>query len=145
MRVLNRRARFDYELLDRFEFGIVLLSSEVKAIRDGKISLNEAYLAYKAPHFWIYDMFIGNYKNLEHENKRDRIVLLKKKEREKIISKIKKRGLTLIPLELFFNKRGFAKLLCALGQGKRGFDKRKSIKEKELRREKEMLLKRVAK
>lgn len=141
MRILNKRARFDYEILENFEFGIVLLSSEIKAIRDGKVSLNESYIHYKNPHMFIYNMHIGNYKNLEHENKRDRIILLKRKERLKLIAKIQKKGLTLIPLELFFNKRGYAKLNCGLGKGKKEIDKRQTIKERELKREKENLFK----
>lgn len=141
MKILNKRARFDYEILEKFEFGIVLLSSEIKAIRDGKVSINEAYMSYQTPHMFIYNMHIGNYKNLENENKRDRIILLKKKERSKLIAKIQKKGLTLVPLELYFNKRGYVKLNCGLGQGKKEIDKRQTIKERELKREKESLFK----
>ncbi|WP_342261831.1 SsrA-binding protein SmpB [Alphaproteobacteria bacterium endosymbiont of Tiliacea citrago] len=145
MKILNRKAKFEYEILEKFEFGIVLLSSEIKAIREGKLSFNDSYLGYKIPHLWIYNLHIGNYKNLEHENKRDRIILLKRKERNKIISKIQKKGLTLVPLELFFNKRGYAKLLCGLGQGKKLYDKRQTIKERDQKKEKESLLKQISK
>lgn len=142
MRIINRKAKFDYEVLERFEFGIVLLSSEIKAIREGKAHFNDAYVGYKNPHMWLYAMHIGQYKNLTHEPKRDRIILLKRKARKRLITKIQAKGLTLIPLELFFNRRGWAKIVCGLCLGKKLFDKRRSIKEKESRREKERVLKR---
>lgn len=141
MHILNKRAHFEYEISEIFEFGIILLSSEVKAIRDGSVSIQEAYLNYKFPHVWIYNMFIGKYKNLEHDTKRDRIILLKEKDKNKIISKIKLKGLALIPIELFFNEKGFVKLKCGLGIGKKLFDKRRSIKEREVKRNSQRFLK----
>lgn len=143
MRILNKKASFDYEIIEKFDFGLVLLSSEIKAVRDGKVSISEAYLNYKAPHMWINNMHIGNYKNLEHENKRERIILLKKKERNKLIAKVQQKGLTLVVLELYFTKKGFAKLKCGLCEGKKQYDKRASIKAKEQRREKEAAMRKV--
>lgn len=134
MKILNKKAKFDYEIFENFEFGVVLLSSEIKAIREGVCNLQDAYLDYCFPHLYIYNMFIGEYKNLKHETRRDRIILLKKKERNKLLAKVQKKGYSVIPLELFFNKRGFAKLKCGLGVGKKLYDKRKSIKERDLRR-----------
>lgn len=135
MRFINRKAKFDYEILEKYEFGIVLLSSEVKAVREGKVSFIDSYLVYKEPHMWIYNLHIGNYKNLEHENKRDRIILLKRKECNRLLAKIKKKGCALIPLELFFNQRGYIKLQCGLGLGKKEYDKKAAIKAREMREE----------
>lgn len=145
MHILNKKAYFEYEIVSVFEFGIVLLSSEIKAIREGKVNIQSAYLNYKTPHLYVYNMFISRYKNLEHKETRDRVVLLHAQERNKILSKIKLKGFSLVPLELFFNKKGFVKLKCGLGLGKKLHDKRRSIKEKEHQKEAKKLFDEIIK
>ena len=139
MKIKNKKALFEYEILEKFELGIALNGSEVKSIRLGKVSLNNAYLAYKAPHIMICDMQIGNYLNSFDKNidsMRNRIMLVHKKQKNKMIAIEKIPGKTIVPLEGYWNKNGFFKLLCAIAQGKTNRDKREQIKEREWNRQK---------
>ena len=139
--IQNKKANFEYEIIEKFEAGIVLESGEVKSLRKGSATISEAYITYKAPHIIIMNMYIAQYENLKNETRRNRILLLKKKEINKLLNYTKKKGATIIPLELFWNKKGFAKIVCASATGKKQYDKRASIKEKEWNRTKEIAIK----
>ncbi|MBF0103754.1 MAG: SsrA-binding protein SmpB [Deltaproteobacteria bacterium] len=140
----NRKARFLYQLTDRFEAGIVLTGSEVKSIRKGQVNLTDAYADIHNDEAFILQMHIspydkGGYAN--HEPKRKRKLLLHKREILKLIGKTEIKGMTLIPLKVYF-KNGKAKIELALGSGKKGPDKRQTIKERETKRELDREMKR---
>lgn len=140
MKIMNRKALYDYEVLEKFELGIVLDSWEVKALRKGNATIMNAHISYSNPHIVIHNMHITSDKqNLD--STRPRILLVHKKERNKIMGANKIAGQTAVPLELYWNKKGFAKLLCAIVAGKKQYDKRASIKEREWSRNKERILK----
>jgi len=130
----NKKALFKYIFLERYKCGIVLLGTEIKSIRDGKINFSDSYCLFKANELWVSDIHIAEYKYgnmLNHEPKRDRKLLLTKRELRKLQKKVSEKGLTIIPIELIIDERGFAKLEIALAKGKRLHDKRDSIKERE--------------
>lgn len=136
--IKNRQASFKYELLEKFEAGIVLSGSEVKSIRHGKVSINEAYCYLSKDELFIKSMHIAIYENAgfaSHEPIQDRKLLLHRNELRKIEKKLKDESITLIPRALYFNKNGYAKLEIALARGKKLFDKRQDIKQRELKRE----------
>lgn len=136
-KIENRKARHDYHIDETYEAGIVLKGTEVKSIRAGKASLQEAYAFINMGEIWVKNMYIkpyefGSYHN--HDERRDRKLLLKRKEIRDIDKKISQKGFTLIPLKLYF-KGGYAKMLIGLARGKKMFDKRDDIKEKDVKRE----------
>lgn len=137
--IKNRKASYQYHLLDTFEAGIMLLGTEIKSIREGKATLAESYCYFKGNELFIKNMHIGEYShgNIQnHEPLRERKLLLHKKELEKMQVNLEKGGNnTIIPLNLFINDKGKAKIRIALATGKKLFDKRESIKEKDLKRE----------
>ncbi len=136
--ILNKKASYEYHLLQKYSAGIVLTGTEVKSIREGKASLTDAYCIADHGDLWIKNMHISEYKQgsyNNHEPKRLRKLLLTKSEISKIVSKLKEKGTTLIPVRLFFNERGFAKLDIALARGKKMFDKRDDLKKKDQERE----------
>ncbi|HHH54493.1 MAG TPA: SsrA-binding protein SmpB [Bacteroidetes bacterium] len=137
--IKNKKASFEYHLLQTFESGIVLSGTEVKSIREGKANINEAYCHFdKNGELWIKNMHISEYKlgtYYNHETKRDRKLLLKKSELKKLQRKVNEKGLTIVPTKVYFNERGLVKIEIALAQGKRAFDKRHSIKDKDMKRE----------
>jgi SsrA-binding protein len=141
----NRRARYDYEILEKMEAGIVLRGSEVKSLRTHKVSLTDAYAGLsKGCEVFIYQMHIPEYtlaNRMNHDPKRTRKLLLRKKQIIKLIGQLKKGGFTLIPLNIYFNEKGFVKISLGLGKGKKNVDKRETIKEREWNREKARLLK----
>jgi len=143
VKIVNSRAYFDYNILEKFELGIVLVGCEVKSIREGRASLQNAYLSYEKPHVMIHNMHIGSYAKVPSKDDpmRSRIMLVHKREKNKMMAIGKNSGLTIIPLELFWNRRGFAKILCAIVSGKTKYDKRESIKDKEWNRAKEIAVK----
>lgn len=133
----NRQARFLYEIEDSLEAGIELLGSEVKSLREGKVSLAEGYAAPKGSEFFLYKVHIPPYKAaglFGHEPLRPRRLLLHRREAQKWLSKVRERGLTLVPLSLYF-KKGWAKVQLGLCVGKKQSDKRQDIKERQVRRE----------
>lgn len=133
----NRRAKFDYEILDTFEAGMVLLGSEVKSLREGKASINEAYASEKHGELWLESMNIPPYAYAReggHEPTRPRKLLLHKREITRIGEKLREQSLTLVPTKVYFSN-GRAKVELALGKGKRSIDKRQSIKKREQQRE----------
>lgn len=136
--VKNKKARFEYEWLDTYHTGIVLQGTEIKAIRLHKVNLQEAYCYVHRGEVFVKGLHIGHYEmgtHYNHEEKRERKLLLKKQEIEKIKKRMEEKGLTLIPTKLFINNRGLAKLEVALAKGKKLHDKRDSIKEKDMKRE----------
>jgi SsrA-binding protein len=134
--IKNRKASFEFELLDEFEVGIVLLGSEVKSIRAGNVSITEAYCYVNKGEVFIKNMHIQELKNapVQHEPLRERKLLLTKKEIYKIETQLKNKGLTLVPTYLY-NKKGLIKLKLRLAKGKKLYDKRESIKAKDVERD----------
>lgn len=134
----NKKAGFEYHILHVYEAGLVLTGSEVKALRAAKANMSDAYAAFdgeklqlKNLHISLYDL--ATYNN--HEPKRSRLLLLKKAELRKIKVKLKDKGITMVPLKLFFNERGFAKVTIGLAKGKKLYDKRDDLKTKDAKRE----------
>ncbi|MDE7097209.1 MAG: SsrA-binding protein SmpB [Muribaculaceae bacterium] len=135
--IKNRRATFDYEIGDTYTAGMVLTGTEIKSIRSGKASLTDSYCIIDRGEVWVKGMniseyFYGSYNN--HIARRDRKLLLSKKEIAKIEKAISDPGYTLIPLRIFINDRGYAKLVIGVARGKKQNDKRQSIKEREDKR-----------
>ena len=136
--IKNKRATFDYELLETFTAGIVLTGTEIKSIRLGKAGLVDTYCVVERQEIWIKNMYIaeyfyGTYNN--HATRRDRKLLLNKKEIRKIEVAAKNSGFTIIPVRLFINEKGLVKLVIAVAKGKKEYDKRVSIREREDKRE----------
>lgn len=135
--IRNKKASFEYAFIDKYVAGIQLSGTEIKSIRDSKASINEAYCFVSNNEVFIKNMHIavyeaGSYNN--HDPKRDRKLLLNKTEIKKIEKKLKDKGLTLIPLALFINEKGLAKIEIAIGKGKKLYDKRESLKEADSKR-----------
>ncbi|KGN92251.1 SsrA-binding protein [Porphyromonas canoris] len=142
--IKNKRATFDYEILETFVCGIVLTGTEIKSIRLSKASLVDTYCIVERGEVWVKNMYIaeyfyGSYNN--HTERRERKLLLSKKEIKSIQEAIKNNGTTIIPTRLFINERGLAKLVIAIAKGKKQYDKRASLKEKDLRKEMDMVKK----
>lgn len=138
IRIKNRRAEFDYHVLDRLTAGIVLNGTEIKSIRAGKASLVDTYCFIQQGEMWVKNMYVapydyGSYNN--HAARRDRKLLLNKREIRNLQAETKAPGLTIVPLLLFIDEHGRAKLDIALCKGKKEYDKRATLKEKEDRRE----------
>ncbi|MDO9635121.1 MAG: SsrA-binding protein [Paludibacter sp.] len=136
--IKNKRATFDYEIIERFTAGLQLFGTEIKSIRDGKASLTETYCTFIKNELWVKNMhiatyFFGTYNN--HDVRRDRKLLLNKKELIKLNRATRETGLTIIPVKLFINQQGLAKIEIGLAKGKKNYDKRQSLKEKEAKRE----------
>ena len=141
----NRRAKFDYTIIDTIEAGIILLGSEVKSLRLGRASIAESYATEESGHIVLINSNIPEYSSAasgqNHEPKRIRRLLIHKKERNKVFGQIKKDGCTVIPLSLYFNQKGLAKLSLGIAEGKRKVDKREVIKKRDWDREKHRILK----
>ena len=136
--IRNRKAGFEYELLDKYIAGIQLKGTEIKSIREGKVNLQEGYCYFSGGEAFVKGVTISPYDQGTHYNHipdRERKLLLKKSEIAKLESKVEEKGLTLIPLRMFINDRGYAKMEIGLGRGKKLHDKRNSIKEKDIKRE----------
>ncbi|MDE6080540.1 MAG: SsrA-binding protein SmpB [Duncaniella sp.] len=135
--IKNRRATFDYAITDTYTAGIVLTGTEIKSIREGKASLVDTFCFIDRDEVWVKNMYIaeyfyGSYNN--HVERRDRKLLLNRKEILKLRKAVKETGYTIVPLRLFINDRGLAKLVIGVARGKKEYDKRQSIKEREDRR-----------
>lgn len=144
MEIKNRTATFDYFIEDKFDAGMVLTGTEVKALREGKASFNDSYCLFDHGDLFIKGLHISPYSHgsyANHNPLRDRKLLLKKKEINKISQKLKEKGLTIVPLRIFFSERGYAKIQIGLGKGKKLHDKRETIKERETEREIKRFLK----
>ncbi|MCO6462155.1 MAG: SsrA-binding protein SmpB [Saprospiraceae bacterium] len=136
--IKNKKASFEYFLLQKFEAGIMLKGTEVKAIRLGAANLTDAFCYIRAGEVFVKNLFISEYSQgsyYNHDSRRERKLLLNKGEIKKIERKLSEKGFTLIPLRLYINERGFAKLEISLAQGKKMYDKRATIKEKDNRRD----------
>ena len=136
-KIENRKARHDYHIEDTYEAGIALKGTEVKSIRAGKASLNEAFAYIQSGEIWLKNMYIKPYEygsRYNHDERRNRKLLLKKKEIREIDKHLTQKGKTLVPLKLYF-KNGYAKLLIGIARGKKRYDKRDDIKEKDVKRE----------
>ncbi|MBD3286092.1 SsrA-binding protein SmpB [candidate division WOR-3 bacterium] len=138
----NRRARHDYFIDDTFEAGIVLEGSEVKSLRDHQVSIKEAYCTIEAGEAWIVGMRISPYSKASldiPDAVRKRKLLLHRQELKKLFGKTQRRGFTLVPLKIYFNKRGIAKLLIGLCRGKKTIDKRQELKRRDMERERQRM------
>ena len=136
--IRNRQATFEYELLDKYVAGMVLTGTEIKSIREGKVNLQDGYCYLNNGEVFVKGINITPYAqgtHYNHEATRERKLLLKKSEIMKLEGKIEEKGLTLIPLRMFINDRGFAKMEIAIGRGKKVHDKRASMKERDAKRE----------
>jgi len=139
--IKNKKATFDYEILERFTAGMQLFGTEIKSIRSGKASLTDTYCIFIKDELWVKNMHIsayvfGTYNN--HDVRRDRKLLLNRRELDKLNRATRETSLTIIPLKIFINETGLAKIEIGLAKGKKNYDKRHSLKEKDLNREMQM-------
>ena len=142
--IKNRRASFDYEIIETFDAGIVLTGTEIKSIRQGKAGLTDTYCLVINGELWVKNMYIAEYSQGSYNNHlthRDRKLLLNKTEIQKIAKAAEQPGFSIVPLRVFLNDRGFAKMVIAIARGKKLFDKRQSIKEREDKRAMERMFK----
>jgi SsrA-binding protein len=136
--IRNRQASYEYELLDKYICGMVLKGTEIKSIREGKVNLQDGYCFFNNGEAFVKGITINAYAqgtHYNHEAARERKLLLKKSELRKLETSVEEKGLTVIPVRLFINDRGYAKLEIAIAKGKKLHDKRNSIKEKDIKRE----------
>jgi len=136
--IKNRKASYEYHILERFEAGMQLYGTEVKSLRGGNANLSDAYCVVRQDEVYALSIYIAEYEGgnqFNHETRRERKLLLKKQEIRKIDRKLREKGYTLVPLRIFFSDRGLAKLEIGLAQGKKAYDKRDSIKQKDLKRD----------
>lgn len=142
--IKNKRARHDYEFIDSYDAGIQLFGTEIKSIRMGKASIAESFCQFKDGELYIVNMFIDKYEwgtHFNHKTRRERKLLLKKNELRKLERQTKESGLTIIPSSLYINDKGLAKVKIHLAKGKKLYDKRESIKTKDLRRDLDRFIK----
>ncbi|MGO4571576.1 SsrA-binding protein SmpB [Microvirga sp. 2TAF3] len=139
----NRKARFNYEILDTYEAGIALTGTEVKSLRQGKATIGEAYAGPSGEEFFLFNAYIPEYlqaNRFNHETRRPRRLLLHKRQINKLLGATQREGFTVIPLKVYFNERGRAKVELGLGRGKKLHDKRETEKERTWNREKARLM-----
>ncbi|MDG1344011.1 MAG: SsrA-binding protein SmpB [Flavobacteriaceae bacterium] len=133
--ILNKKAKYEYQLLDQYNAGIVLTGTEIKSIRQNKASISESFCEFNDnQELFIINMFIDEYEfgnHYNHKTKSQRKLLLNKKELKKLNKDVKNSGLTIVPLKVFINEKGFAKILISLAKGKKTYDKRQVIKDRE--------------
>jgi SsrA-binding protein len=139
----NRRARFDYFIEDKLEAGLMLMGSEVKVLREGKASINEAYATEEGGELWLINAHIPEYKaarNFTHEPRRKRKLLVRRRELDRLMGAIKREGVTLVPMSIYFNERGIAKCEIGLAKGKKKGDKRDTEKARDWQRDKARIM-----
>ena len=139
----NRRARHDYFIEDSLEAGIVLTGTEVKSLREGRASLQDSYAAEMAGELWLFNAYIPEYRpanRFNHETRRPRKLLVHRREVDRLTGAVRRKGVTLVPLSLYFNQRGMAKVDLGLARGKRVHDKRETERQRDWQREKARLL-----
>ncbi len=144
IRIKNRKVTFEYELIERFVAGIKLVGTEIKSIRNGNVNLTESYCQFYGGELFVKNMHISEYELgtcNNHETRRDRKLLLNRKELFKLERKVKESGLTIVCVKLFINERGLAKLEIALARGKKTYDKRESLKLKDSKRDMDRMMK----
>ncbi len=136
--IQNKRARFEYEILDQFTAGIVLTGTEIKSIRNSKASIAESFCEFNEKgELFAVNMYIEEYAfgtRFNHRPRGSRKLLLNKRELQKLLKEVRNTGLTIVPLKLYINEKGFAKLLIALARGKKRFDKRETLKDRDNKR-----------
>ncbi|TKT81294.1 SsrA-binding protein SmpB [Aquamicrobium sp. LC103] len=140
----NRKARFSYEVLDTFEAGLVLTGTEVKSLREGQANIQESYASVEGGEVWLINSYLPEYlqgNRFNHEPRRRRKLLLNKKEMARLAQAVEREGMTMVPLKIYFNDRGRAKLLLGVARGKKLHDKRETEKQRDWNREKSRLLK----
>ena len=137
--IKNKRARFDYEILDKYIAGIQLVGTEIKAIREGKASLADSFCEFNdRGELFVVNMYINEYSHGTHYNhqpKRERKLLLNKKELKKLRREVEKNGMTIVPLRMFITEKGWAKLEIGLARGRKKYDKRHLLKERDIKRQ----------
>ncbi|WP_198675209.1 SsrA-binding protein SmpB [Pleomorphovibrio marinus] len=136
--IKNRKASYEFEFIDKYVAGVVLTGTEIKSIREGKVSLTEAYCYFRRSELFIKQMHIAPYSlasHFNHDAVRERKLLLQKQELKKIENKFAEKGLSIVPIRIFINNKGLAKIEIALSKGKKVHDKRQSIKEKDAKRD----------
>ena len=142
--IQNKKARFEYEILDKFTAGIVLTGTEIKSIRDSKASIAESFCEFnEKEELFAVNMYIEEYAfgtRFNHRPRGNRKLLLNKKELNKLLKQVKNSGLTIVPLKLFINEKGFAKMLIALARGKKLYDKRETLKDRDNKRDLDLSL-----
>ena len=133
--IINKRAKFEYILMDQVSAGIVLTGTEIKSIRESKASISESFCEFnESGELFIINMFIDEYSHgnqFNHKTKSERKLLLNKNELKKLLKEVRNTGLTIIPLKVFINEKGYAKVLISLAKGKKLYDKRQNIKNRE--------------
>jgi SsrA-binding protein len=142
--IRNRQAYYDYFIDEKYDAGMVLTGTEVKSLRAGRASFNDSYCYFHHGEMWIKSLHIAEYSHgtsSNHDPLRERKLLLNKKELRKIESKIKEKGITVVPLRIFFSEKGIAKIELGLGKGKKLYDKRETIKERDNQREMKKFIK----
>ncbi len=142
--IKNRKATFEYEIIESFVAGLQLVGTEIKSIRGGRVNLGESYCQFKNGELYVINLHIAEYEFgtcNNHIERRDRKLLLNKKELQKLEKKVKESGFTMISLRLFVNDRGLAKLVIALARGKKTYDKRQSLKSNDAKREMDRAMK----
>ena len=143
--ILNKRAKFDYEIIETFNAGIVLAGTEIKSIRLGKANITESFCEFSNNELFAINTYIEEYtfgNQFNHKARSERKLLLKKKELKGLLKSVQAKGLTIVPLKLFTNEKGLAKLVVALAKGKKQYDKRESLKEKDDKRDMARMFKR---
>ncbi len=136
--IKNRKASYEYQFIDTFVAGIMLVGTEIKSIRNNKANISDAHCVFNGNELFVKNLHIAEYSNggqNNHEPKRERKLLLNKQELKKMLGKVKEKGNSIIPIRLFINEKGKAKLEIALAKGKKVYDKRESIKEKDQKRD----------
>jgi SsrA-binding protein len=136
--IVNRRAKFEYQFVDTYEAGIILQGTEIKSIRQGNANLNDAYCFFRNGELYVKSMYIAEYENgayANHEARRTRKLLLHRRELKKLERRVKEKGMTIVPYRLYLSERGIAKVEIALSSGKKSYDKRQTIKERDNKRE----------
>ena len=143
--IKNRKVTFEYELIERFVAGMKLMGTEIKSIRNGKANLSDSYCQFYNGELFVKSLHISEYEmgtHYNHEAKRDRKLLLNRKELQKLEKKVKESGFTIVPIRLFVNDRGLAKLEIALARGKKVYDKRETLKQKDAQRDMDRMMRR---
>ena len=140
--IKNRKASYEYQFIDTFVAGIMLVGTEIKSIRNNKANISDAHCVFNGNELFVKNLHIAEYNNggqNNHEPKRERKLLLNKQELKKMLGKVKEKGNSIIPIRLFINEKGKAKLEIALAKGKKVYDKRESIKEKDQKKDMERI------
>jgi SsrA-binding protein len=146
LNIENRKAKFEYYFIQEWEAGIVLMGTEIKSIREGKLNFKDAYARIVDNEVWLFNLHISPYEKgsyFNHEAERKRKLLLHAKEIKKMKNKVEEQGMTLIPKRIYINEKGKCKVMIALAKGKKNFDKRDSLQEKQLKRDTDRRLKSI--